>query len=59
MPLCIVLGAEGSGIRRLVADACDFHVAIPMAGAGVGSLNVSEAAGIVLYDIARRRSVAP
>jgi tRNA G18 (ribose-2'-O)-methylase SpoU len=54
-PTLLVLGAEGSGVRPLVARACDFHVEIPMAGAGVGSLNVSVAAGIALYECARQR----
>ena len=57
-PLCLVLGAEGSGIRPLVARQCDFTVAIPMEGRAVGSLNVSVAAGVALYEIARQRSTA-
>jgi 23S rRNA (guanosine2251-2'-O)-methyltransferase len=57
-PTLLVLGAEGSGVRPLVARACDFHVEIPMAGAGVGSLNVSVAAGIALYLLARRAQAA-
>jgi 23S rRNA (guanosine2251-2'-O)-methyltransferase len=55
MPLCLVLGAEGSGIRPLVAKQADFRVAIPMARDAVGSFNVSVAAGIALYEIARQR----
>jgi 23S rRNA (guanosine2251-2'-O)-methyltransferase len=54
-PLCLVLGAEGSGIRPLVARSCDFQIEIPMRAGGVGSLNVSVAAGIALYEIARQR----
>ncbi len=54
-PVCIVLGAEGKGIRPLVARACDHKVVIPMTGAGVGSLNVSVAAGVALYEIHRQR----
>ena len=54
-PLVLVLGAEGHGVRPLVARSCDFHVVIPMAAAGVGSLNVSVAAGIALYEVARQR----
>ncbi len=57
-PLCLVLGAEGSGIRPLVARQCDFTVAIPMQGTAVGSLNVSVAAGVALYEIARQRAAA-
>jgi 23S rRNA (guanosine2251-2'-O)-methyltransferase len=58
-PLCLVLGAEGSGIRPLVARTCDFRVEIPMSAGGVGSLNVSVAAGIALYEIARQRARQP
>ncbi|HEX7355580.1 MAG TPA: 23S rRNA (guanosine(2251)-2'-O)-methyltransferase RlmB [Mycobacteriales bacterium] len=53
-PLVLVVGAEGAGLSRLVGEACDVHVAIPMASA-VESLNASVAAGIALADIARRR----
>ena len=55
-PLALVLGAEGSGVRPLVARTCDLHALIPMAAAGVGSLNVSVAAGIALYEVARQRA---
>lgn len=57
LPLCLVLGAEGTGMRPLVARHCDFLVEIPMAGRGVGSLNVSVAAGIALYEVARQRAL--
>ena len=57
-PLCLVMGAEGRGIRRLVGAACDYRVEIPMAGAGVGSLNVSVSAGIALYEVNRQRYAA-
>jgi len=56
LPLALVVGAEGSGVRSLTAKKCDFHVEIPMAGAGVGSLNVSVAAGIALYEVVRART---
>ncbi len=50
-----VLGAEGSGMRRLTRESCDIRVRIPMAGA-VESLNASVAAGICLFESVRRRN---
>jgi len=55
LPLCLVLGAEGTGVRPLVAKNCDFHAVIPMARSAVGSFNVSVAASIALYEIRRQR----
>jgi 23S rRNA (guanosine2251-2'-O)-methyltransferase len=52
-PSAIVLGAEGRGLHESVAKHCDFLVRIPMSGA-VASLNVSVAAGVVLFDWKRR-----
>jgi 23S rRNA (guanosine2251-2'-O)-methyltransferase len=56
-PLVVVVGSEGRGLSRLVREACDQTVAIPMA-AGVESLNASVAAGVVLAEVARRRRAA-
>jgi len=59
MDCAIVLGAEGKGVHDLVAKKCDFLVSIPMLGK-VSSLNVSVAAGVVLYEAVRqRRAGAP
>jgi len=52
--LALVLGAEGSGLRRLTREHCDFLVAIPMAS-DVESLNVSVAVGVCLYEAVRQR----
>ncbi|HET6949570.1 MAG TPA: 23S rRNA (guanosine(2251)-2'-O)-methyltransferase RlmB [Acidimicrobiales bacterium] len=53
-PLCLVLGAEGRGLSRLVRERCDEVVAIPLRG-HLGSLNVSAAAALACFEIARRR----
>jgi 23S rRNA (guanosine2251-2'-O)-methyltransferase len=59
LPLCLVLGAEGTGVRPLVARSCDFHAVIPMARAAVGSFNVSVAASLALYEVRRQRARRP
>jgi 23S rRNA (guanosine2251-2'-O)-methyltransferase len=53
-PLGLVFGSEGRGVRRLVREACDGTVAIPQLG-NVGSLNVSVAAAVLLYEVRRQR----
>ena len=55
MPVCLVLGAEGGGVRPLVAKNCDFHAVIPMQRDAVGSFNVSVAAALALYEVDRQR----
>jgi 23S rRNA (guanosine2251-2'-O)-methyltransferase len=54
LPTAIVVGAEGTGLRRLVRERCDWVAAIPMAG-HVQSLNVSVATGVVLFEALRQR----
>jgi tRNA(Leu) C34 or U34 (ribose-2'-O)-methylase TrmL len=56
--ICLVMGGEGRGIRRLVRERCDHLVSLPMFG-HVGSLNISVAAGIALYEVVRQRGAVP
>ena len=53
-PAAIVIGSEGNGMGRLVAEQCDFKVSIPMKGK-INSLNASAAAAILLYEAVRQR----
>lgn len=53
-PVVVVIGSEGKGLSRLVAQTCDQIVSIPMSSS-VESLNAGVAAGVALYEIARRR----
>jgi 23S rRNA (guanosine2251-2'-O)-methyltransferase len=52
--ICLVLGAEGNGLSRLVRERCDVIVSIPMLGR-LSSLNVSAAAALAVYEVARAR----
>lgn len=54
VPLAVVVGAEGKGLRRLTRERCDFLVKIPMAGQ-VESLNLSVATGVLLFEAVRQR----
>lgn len=53
-PLAIVVGGEGTGVSRLVKEKCDFTVSIPMKG-NISSLNASNAASILMYEVVRQR----
>jgi len=52
--LALVIGAEGEGIGRLVKENCDFNLSIPMSGK-INSLNASNAAAILMYEVRRQR----
>ncbi|MEZ5503128.1 MAG: TrmH family RNA methyltransferase [Halioglobus sp.] len=54
MSIALVMGAEGRSMRRLTQEQCDYLVRLPMAGS-VSNLNVSVAAGIVLFEAVRQR----
>lgn len=52
--LAVVIGSEGEGISRLVKENCDFTVSMPMVGK-ITSLNASNAAAVLLYEIRKQR----
>ncbi len=54
VPLALVMGSEGHGLRRLVKESCDALISIPMHGQ-INSLNVSVATGVVLFEVLRQR----
>ena len=55
-PIGLVIGAEGSGVSRLIREKCDMTVSIPMKGE-IDSLNASVAAGVLMYEILRQREI--
>ncbi len=54
VPTVLVMGSEEKGVRRLLADTCDFRVSIPLSG-NMESLNVAAATAVMLYEITRQR----
>lgn len=57
-PTALVLGGEDRGVRRLVKEHCDYLVTMPLSGK-ISSLNVSVAAGVLLYEVLRQRRQNP
>ncbi|MGR8999249.1 MAG: 23S rRNA (guanosine(2251)-2'-O)-methyltransferase RlmB [Gammaproteobacteria bacterium] len=57
VPMALVIGAEGKGLRRLTREQCDVLVSVPMLGQ-VDSLNLSVATGVLLYEAVRQRLLA-
>ena len=56
MNVCLIIGSEGSGMSRLVAENCDFMIKLPLKGE-INSLNASVAAGIMIYNILSKRAI--
>lgn len=56
-PIALVVGGEGQGVSRLVRENCDFVLSIPMKGR-ISSLNASNAAAVLMYEVYRRRAAA-
>lgn len=56
-PVGVVIGSEGAGISKLVKEKCDFTVSMPMVGK-ITSLNASNAAAIIMYEIRKQRDLA-
>ena len=57
-PICLVMGAEGSGLSRLVRERCDVVASIPLRGR-LSSLNVSVAGALACFEVVRRRGEGP
>ena len=57
MHVCVVIGSEGRGMSRLVKEACDFKVHLPMVGK-ISSLNASVAAALLMYEVYNQRNPA-
>lgn len=54
MPVCVVIGSEGRGMSRMIREACDFRVHLPMVG-HITSLNASVAAALLMYEVYNQR----
>jgi 23S rRNA (guanosine2251-2'-O)-methyltransferase len=55
-PVAVVMGDEETGLSTNTWKLCDAHVKIPLSAKGVGSLNVSVAAGVITYEVVRQRA---
>jgi 23S rRNA (guanosine2251-2'-O)-methyltransferase len=56
--VCVILGGEGVGLSRLLAEKCDTLISIPSLGK-IDSLHVSVAAGIIMYEVTRQARLHP